>query len=285
MNMEEYQAEIIKIQQKYAANPTPENIAKMQQEVMELGMKLAGAVTPGGAGFDPSALASFAGAFSGDDDGDDEETLQFIKEHPAAADKAKYLPIGALLLLTNGEPAETFAIMGEKDDWKEALEEYWDMHSAADGKKMLASLLKGRHEEKFGGDYRALKNGKPHKLDDDSVEAYGETLENLENDLPLLLPFAKKCETLLAWDLERAGYLARIFVHLGWLKQNESFEWLEKTAALIKENFSKWEAYAASVLMGRALAMGFDYRIIGAAGELFEDKKDFLKSHPISALA
>jgi hypothetical protein len=59
---------------------------------------------------------------------------------------------------------------------------------------------------------------------------------------------------------------------------------LEKAAAVIKETFKKWEEYAASILMGRAAAMGFGYQVIGAAAEIFEDKKAFPKSHPISAL-
>ena len=279
--MEKYQAEILKIQTKYA-NPTPANIAKMQKEMMainqkmtELSMQYASAAASGAVNMDQLA-------FDGDED--DEGTLQFIKDHPVSKDKAKYLPLGALLLCTNGEPYETFAMMGDKDDWLEALEEGWGFENSEEGKKMLASLLKGRHEAKFGEDYRKLKTGKAHKLDEDSVEAYNETLENLAEDLPRLLPFAKKCETLLAWDLERISYLARIFVHLNWMKEADAFKWMEKAAAIIKEKFSKWEEYAVSVLLGRAVAMGFDYRVIGAASELFEEKKAFLKGHPISAL-
>ena len=283
--MAKYQAEILKIQAKYA-NPTPANIEKMQKEMLALNQKMtelsvqyaslaAGAALSGGVNFDQQDFG---------DDEDDEETLQFIKEHPAPKDKAKYLPLGALLLCTNGEPYETFAMMGEQDDWLEALEEGWGFESPDEGKKMLASLLKGRHEAKFGEDYRKLKSGKTHKLDEDSVEGYNETLENLKEDLPRLLPYAKKCETLLAWDLERICYLSRIFVHLGWMSQADSFKWIEKAALKVKETFSKWEEYVASVLMGRAVAMGFGYQVIGAASELFEEKKAFLKKYPISAL-
>ena len=278
--MAKYQAEMLKIQAKYA-NPTPENITKMQKEMLainqkitELSMQYASAAASGGMNFDQPDF----------DNDDDEDMLQFIKEHPAPKDKAKYLPLGALLLCTNGEPYETFALAGETDDWLEALEDSWGFEDAEDGKKMLASLIKGRHEGKFGEDYRKLKAGKTHKLDEDSVEAYNETLENLAEDLPSLLPYAKKCETLIAWDLERVCYLSRIFVHLGWMAEADAFKWMEKAAAKVKETFSKWEEYAASILMGRAVAMGFGYQVIGAASELFEEKKAFLKSHPISAL-
>jgi hypothetical protein len=149
---------------------------------------------------------------------------------------------------------------------------------------MIASLLKGRHEAKFGEDYRNFKAGKPHELDEDSTENYNETLENLKQDCPALLPAAKKCETLLAWDLDRAAYLARIFAHLNWIDEAELFNWMEKTAEKVKVLFSNWKEYYASILIGRAVAYSFDYQVIGAAYEIFEEKKDFLKSHPFSDL-
>ena len=281
--MEKYQAEMLKIQTKYA-NPTPANIAKMQQEMMTINEKMTAL---------SMQYASMAGSgglnldqidFNDEDEEDDEELLQFIQDNPAPKDKAKYLPLGALLLCSNGEPCEVFALMNEKEDWLEALGDGWGFRNSSDGKKMLASLLKGRHEAKFGDDYRKLIAGKSHKLDEDSVEACNETLESLEEELPSLLPYAKKCETLLAWDLERIAYLVRIFVHLGWMAEAEAFEWMEKTAAIVKEKFSKWEEYAASILMGRAVAMGFGYQVIGAACELFGEKKAFLKKYSISAL-
>jgi hypothetical protein len=61
------------------------------------------------------------------------------------------------------------------------------------------------------------------KTDEDVLETLGE-------DLPALLPHAQNCQTILAWDLERAGYLARIFAHLGWIPEKETFGWLKKTA-------------------------------------------------------
>ena len=253
--LEKFQAEMINIQKKYS-NPTPENIAKMQSEIIAITKKM-----------DETSkkLAAESLSYDEEDEEDEEEDYfdeeareQFIKDHPAPKDKAKYLPIGALLLYTNGEPFETFALTNEKEDWLEAMENGWDLDNAEDGKKMLASLLKGRHEATFGEDYRNFKAGKEHELDDDSVESYEETLENLKEELPSLLPYIKKCDNILAWDYERAGYLARIFTHLGWIKEADAFKWMEKTAEKIKEKFSKWEEYAVSVLVGRALAIGFD---------------------------
>jgi len=299
MDMNQMQAEIMRIQSEYMADPTPENLVKMQQEMaaiteqataMAMGNLSAqmseydpSGRTPENAAMTAGAQANYnmyaqamAGMFGGDDE---QEMKDFVAAHPAPADKAKYLPIGALLLCTNNEPYETFAIM--QDDWLEAMEEGWGMKTAKAGAEMLASLLEGRHEAAYGDDYRKLKAGQNNDFDEDSVEGYRETLQNLQEDLPALLPFAQKCDTLLAWDLERCGYLARIFVKLGWLDESEMFGWLEKTAAKIKTAFPGWGEYAASIMMGRAVAMGFDFSVVGAACELFGEKKEFLESHPI----
>jgi hypothetical protein len=169
-------------------------MVKMQQEMMAISQKIAAlSMQIAGAGMIDQ------GMFDEDDD-DDGELRQFILDNPPPEDKAKYLPLGALLLIMNGEPVETFAMTGEDDDWIEMLESAWDIKNVEQGKKMLASLLKGRHEAQFGEDYRKFKAGKENDLDEDSIEGYKETLESLKEECPSLLPAVKKCNTLLAWD-------------------------------------------------------------------------------------
>jgi hypothetical protein len=296
--MQRIQLEIMQIQAKYTADPTPENMMKMQQEMAtltqqmtDLSMQYASAAMNDTYGDQADAMmaAAMVGQNGGNfdvsnlfTDGDDEEEQEFVKQHPVPPDKEKYLPIGALLLSTGGEPYETFAIM--QDDWLEAMEDGWGMSSADEGKEMLSSLLEERHEAAYGDDYRKLKAGQANGFDEESIEGYEETLQNVKEDVPALLPSVQKCDTLLAWDLERAGYLARIFVSLNWLNESEMFDWLEKTAEKIKAAFSSWEEYVASIMMGRAVAMGFDFSVVGAAYELFGEKKAFFKNHPISGL-
>jgi hypothetical protein len=294
---EKYQAEIMKIQSKYMADPTPENMMKMQQEMAVISQKMSelSAEYMAVAAKDMTArqqeIAASAYAQAGGDidvsgliEDDEKEKAQFVKDHPAPQDKAKYLPLGALLLYTNDEPYQTFALMDGQEEWRDAMKEGWGLKNAEGGKKMLASLLEGRHEAALGEDYRNFKAGKPHKLSREDVEGYEETLENLQEYLPALLPYAQKCSSLLAWDLDRACYLARIFVHLGWISDSESFDWIAKVAVKIKAGFASWEEYFASILVGRSVHMGYDDVMIGAAYDLLVDNKAFLDGHPISAL-
>jgi hypothetical protein len=285
MTTEQLAEEIQRVQAEYAAEPTPDNLKKMQSEMLRIQQEMIAASMQ-------EAEAAMAGVYGADNPfafaaayGDNEEAIKkFAAEHPPAPAMAKYLPIGAFLLNTNDEPCDTFALMGDKEEWREAISEGWDIDDAEEGREMLESLLQGRHTQVFDGDYRNFKAGKPHELDDDGVEAYNDMIETLNEYLPALLPFVQGCETILAWDLERAGYLARIFAHIDMIPEAEAFDWLKKTAAAIKKSFVSWEEYAVSVMVGRALHFESADPVIGAACELFGDKKAVLDSHPISDL-
>ena len=291
------QAKMLELQAKYA-DPTPENIVLMQQEMAgitqkmnELSLQYATAITES---YGVSAEDIMSQAFAlADSDGfeiddlfgdNEDEKQEFAEQHPVAADKEKYLPIGALLLSTHDEPWRTLALMADDEYWQDVLEGGWGIEDIEEGREMLNSLLDGRHTNVYGEDYRKLRGGQSHELDEDSVDAYNDTLEALEEDLPELLPYAQNCDNILAWDIERVGYLARIFCHLGWIDEAETWEWIEKAAGQVKANFSCWEEYIASILMGRAVAFSFDYVMIGVAQELVDFGKEFLDAFPISEL-
>jgi hypothetical protein len=116
------------------------------------------------------------------------------------------------------------------------------------------------------------------------VKRYTLTVECLKDTFPALLPAAEKCNNILAWDLERIGYLARIFLQLGWLTEAETVEWLEKTAKRIKAEFPDWKDYIASVLVGRAVAFAFDYSVVAAAELVLVGGEELVKKHPVSSL-
>jgi len=237
------------------------------------------------ANIDMSSLGQEIQDVAGDLWEEDEAAIQqFIQDNPVQPGKEKYMLIGALLLATHGEPWQVLAMMNEKDYWKDVLKEGWDIKTVSAGRKMLASLLEGRHALAYGDDFRKFKSGKPHELDEESVENYNDTLDGLEEDLPELLPYAKKCDNILAWDLERVGYLARIFHLLAWIDEAETFDWLTKAAEKIKSNYASWEEYIAAILVGRAVAFSFDYIMIGVAQEIVTNGKAFLDKYPIKKL-
>ena len=278
--MERIQAEIMKLQMEYAANPTPESAMIMQQKITILSQE-ALKVSAMSSSDDDNEVNIYADDFYVVDE---QAIKDFVAAHPVPEDQKKYLLIGGILIATHDEPWQCFALMEEAGYWQSVLDGGWGIGKVAAGRKMLASLLEGRHEARYGNDYRKFKAGQPHKLDEDGVEGYEDTLESLKEDSPSLIPYAQKCNTLLAWDLERVGYLARIFRGLGWIDDAEMLDWIKKAAKAIKDNFSVWEEYVVSILIGRAVAYNFDYSVVGTAQEVLDGAKDILKKYPISSL-
>jgi hypothetical protein len=298
------------VQAEYVADPTPENLAKMQQEMASLSQKMAqlsaqltAAVT---AAVESSNLALSDDDEDDDDDGDDydddedddeddddyddedidAELMQFILDNPVPPGKEKYLPIGALLISAHGELWQTLAMMSESIFWMSTLEnEGWGIKNIEDGKRTLDYLLDGQHTAAFEEDFRKFKAGQPHNLEKVRIDAYHATLACLDEDFPSLLSVVKKCDSILAWDLERAGYLTRVFYLLGWVDETEIFDLLEKIAKKIKANFPSWEKYTASIIAGRAIAYGFDDELVVLiAYEILAEGKEFLDAHPVSRL-
>ena len=231
-----------------------------------------------------------AGAEDGDDDGEGNEAYEalhkeFVARNKPSPEHAKYLPIGALLIGTWDEPYETLALMlSDKDDVMGALENGWGIRDRKEGLKMMEALMDGRHAKKFKAVHDAMRSGKKDKVDPDDAEDYEGAVEAVLEILELPKSYIEKCETLYAWDLERVGYLARLFVHVGFITEAEAWEWMKKAGAKIKENFKDWESYIVSILIGRAFAMGLAEEPFAVAYDLLTDNKNFLDAHPIKNL-
>lgn len=87
---------------------------------------------------------------------------------------------------------------------------------------------------------------------------------------------------MLAWDLERIGYLARLFHNIGYIDEKETWVWIKKSAEKTKETFTTWEDYILSLLIGRGFAMGADLLPFEVAHDLLTQRKDFLDANPLS---
>jgi hypothetical protein len=271
--IEEIQAEMARVHAKYIANPTPENMMKLNNELMALSMKM-----------NEAAMRGEGGAAYAIDDEEDYDIEKFIKDNRPPKDKEKYLPIGALLIVPHDEPWQTFATTVGEDYWMVPLMNGWGLKNAKGGRDILASLLGGRHYKEYGENFKKLKAGQPNKLNGESAEGYRDTLDAIKQHMPALLPKAEKCDNILAWDLDRVGYLARVFANIGWIPEAEMYEWLEKAAARIRSEYSDWEEYILSVAIGRGVAFNFDEEIIEVAAYILNEGKALMKAHPLKDL-
>ena len=219
-----------------------------------------------------------------EDEFDEEEMNAFIAAHPVPPECSRLLPIGALLIGTWGEPYETLAIISDVEEIEGALENSWGIDSREDGLKMMTSLLAGRHAKKFKKTHEALKAGNFDEVDEDDAEDYALSVEGITDALEIPQSVVDNCETLIAWDLERIGYLARLFVKIGYISEDEAWDWIKKAAAETKKHFKNWDEYIVSVLIGRGFAMGVAQEPYLVAFDLLHDSRPFLDSRPISDL-
>lgn len=212
----------------------------------------------------------------------EEEVIRFIEDNVVAPDKMKYMPIGAILIGTHGEPYVTLAVMQDEEYTKEVLEDGWGINNRDDGIKMLESLLKGRHAVRFGEMFEALKAGNANGIDEEDVEDFEASVEGIIEVLALPNELVRNCRSLIGWDLERIGYLVRLFINVGYISEDEAWEWMDKAAKAIKTNFNSWEEYIVSMLLGRGFAMGVDIEPYAVAHDLLTDNRSFLDENPIS---
>lgn len=223
-----------------------------------------------------------------DDDEDelDEEALAaFLEENAVPPECQKYMPIGALLIGTHGEPYQTLRLVQDEEYTAAVLENGWGIESREDGLEMLESLLGGRHANAFAEEFAKAKAGDFEEMDEEDAEDYQAGVEAITEVLELPGALVERCDTLYAWDLERIGYLVRLFVNMGYLAEEEAWGWMQEAAAKIKETFSTWEEYMVSLLLGRGFAMGLHQEPYAVALDLLTDSRPFLDANPISALA
>ncbi|WNY25681.1 DUF1266 domain-containing protein [Methanolapillus millepedarum] len=214
----------------------------------------------------------------------DEEVEQFLAEHAVSPELAKYLMIGAVLIGTNGELYETLALTGDPEDYLIELSESWDINTPDDAIDTLNWLMAEGHAAVYQEDFLSYKIGKECGLDDIDIENYEATVEGLIEILELPKELVDACDSLGAWDIDRIGYLARIFAHVGFINEDEAWNYLKKGAQLAKEQFKTWEEYFISLLIGRGFAMGVDEEPFAIVYDLLTDSRDLIEKYPISKL-
>lgn len=249
---------------------------EMQQQVLEQsGMDINTLV---------QANSDWASLFEGEEEMSDEDFAAFLAQNAPSAEHARYLPIGALLIGTHDEPYETLVLLQDRDYTDSVLSGGWGIEGREDALEMLDSLLAGRHANLFKEEFEALREGRDQDADAENAEDFHTTVDAIVEVLELPRELATGCPTLYGWDLERIGYLARLFYNIGYITEAEAWEWMAKAGAKVKETFTSWESYIVSVLLGRGFAMGIHPEPFAVALDLLTDRRDFLDAHPISGL-
>jgi len=237
--------------------------------------------SPGGAGQMEALLQQQLDAAS---KADEEAYEAFLKENAVPKEYRKYMPIGALLIGTHSEPYETLRSTLNEGDAKFLLEDGWGIKSRKDGLETLETLFGNGSSSKFDKDFESAKAGNFDQMDGKYVKKYQASVQGIIELLSLPIDVVNKCKTLYGWNLERIGYLVRLFVNAKFITEDEAWEWMSKVAPKVKASYSSWEEYIVSILIGRAFAIGLSKETYAVALDLLTDSRAFLDENPISRL-
>lgn len=257
-----------------AGGMTPEMMQQMQAQAMQMQQQMMGIM---GGEVDMSGMY-------GDDEEEEQAKEEFVAAHPQPEGTSKYLAMGSFFTVMRDEPLETLEMMGDVEDYVEEMDDSWGVDDRESLIKMIESLLAGRAFKSYNDTYLAIKAGKTDDVDEDDVESYQETVESLGEVLDISLKDINKCSSILGWDLERAAYLARTGAHAEYITKEEAWDYLKRAAAQAKDTFGDWTEYAVSIVMGRAVHMGYHEVYFYLIQELLVDSPEFLAARPIKSL-
>ena len=192
-------------------------------------------------------------------------------------ENAKLLTTGAMMFkMNNFRPQE----LKVKDTDKAAyiLESFWDVKDHDSTIELVKEFL-------------TLNDS--HRLDELlKSQSFSSAQNNMLNDMSDYMTQIKRyglhkgekptrgqvdsVQTTVAWDIERAGFIARLALSCGYLSDDETARILTTTHQLAEKYFRDWIDYSISYLKARSLVMAdsdpHDMNLIWTNSLLLEEK-------------
>lgn len=197
------------------------------------------------------------------------ETIQRKEEQAALGlpqEREQLLCFGALMSCRNGEVTRILLQEGRykasgkcsPDEMRAGLIEAWDINDAQSARSTIQSLIIEGRRAFYDEDFKRMQSGE--SLDD---------LKSFDGDSYLRWKGARDAwlkeglaiedrHSMAAFDYERIAWLARSCLHVGYITELECWRCHAWVAQQSLREFSSWEAYAASYVMGRAATYSGD---------------------------
>jgi len=190
-----------------------------------------------------------------------ENTL--VKQNDVADDKKQLLQTGAIIITTNspwGWTPQTLAVDSAQLNPADVLRQTWDVEDREDAEDTVERLLAG--PTRRGDDDARLARytrSEVSALSPDESCMVDEVAELLTGctfgTAKLTKDQIDSVITTVAWDIERAAFVARLAYNSGYLCQDEVWDMLERTRSLAQSHFETWRDYGISFIKGRAIVM------------------------------
>ncbi len=200
---------------------------------------------------------------------------KFTEANAVPEDKKLLLQTGGILIYTNQWTPQTLKTDPKTASASQVLAHFWGVESKEEAMEVIEGLLSvggagfaggdqmiSRQEINAklagytGGNKSALSNQQAEMLDEvvDLLIGYKfEKVKLTKADLDRVI-------NTLAWDIERAAFVARLAYNSEYLTEAETWDILKRTRELAASNFLNWRDYAISFIKGRAIVMsGSDF--------------------------
>ena len=153
---------------------------------------------------------------------------------------------------------------------KKSLKEWWGITDKASAHEALTDCSKDGHRFMFNDlvDIFIKYEGDTKNIDQNDVnyKYYVEYFDKVNAVLDLdegqewfpnfYLDFQVKCN---AWDIGRTVFVARTCYSLGYITEDEAWNYINYVSDIAKQSFNGWRNYAKSYLLGRAFWGGNEY--------------------------
>lgn len=175
---------------------------------------------------------------------------RFLKRHRVPFKKERYLGLGAMFIYINDPTERVLDLRLNPDQIASMLRTQWQIIDKVSAKAVIEKI---RQE--------------PLPICINIDEASKATLKLFYERIEPLIRSSEKygfshdavlaCRDPIAWNIERAAFLARNCYHVGYLAEAEVWNLLVCVLApIVRQHFGHWQQYAFSVLVGRALTCG-----------------------------
>ncbi|WP_213816615.1 DUF1266 domain-containing protein [Glaciihabitans sp. dw_435] len=184
-------------------------------------------------------------------------------DEPAAAGgdpNQQLLSYGAILVTANKRKPETLGMeTSGKFDAAALLRSAWEVSSTEEARATIEWLLTEGDRDEHDDAFRAYQNGDPTMLPAASRKMLDTIYKGVNGATirggKITRDQLGSSTSILAWDLERAAFVARLAFNAGYLSEAEAWEVLARVQAVARANYSEWLAYLISFISGRSIVM------------------------------
>lgn len=195
---------------------------------------------------------------------------KFAKANAVSADKQLLLQTGGIMVYTNQWTPETLKMDQSKRTADQILDLFWNIEDREDSLNIIENLISTGGSGLMGGEYAESREQIDERLkkytngDKSSLSGPESTmLDKIVNLLTgykfekvkLTRPDLDSITTTLAWDIERAAFIARLAYNNEYLTENETWEILRRTREIAASEFNNWRDYGISFIKGRSIVM------------------------------